>query len=67
MPWRESVKSPMCQMLIALKRANIEKAAHHDGVDLSETNWHQLGVHPQQNREEAARKAVGTKKRRSEL
>lgn len=26
--------------------ANIEKAARHYGVNLSETNWHQLGVHP---------------------
>ncbi len=48
----------------ALAFANIEKAAHHYGVDLSETNWHQLGVHPQPNRKETARKAVATKKRR---
>jgi hypothetical protein len=51
----------------ALAFANIVKAARHYGVDLSETNWHQLGVHPQQHREEAARKAVATKKRRGEL
>jgi hypothetical protein len=31
----------------ALAFANIEKAAHHYGVTLSETDWHQLGVHPQ--------------------
>ena len=31
----------------ALAFANIEKAAQYYGVDLSETNWHQLGVHPQ--------------------
>jgi hypothetical protein len=47
----------------ALAFANIEKAAQHYGVDLSETNWQQLGVHPQPNREEAALKAVVTKER----
>ena len=26
---------------------NIEKAAKYYDVDLSETSWHQLGVHPQ--------------------
>ena len=31
----------------ALAFANIEKAARHYHVNLSETNWHQLGVHPQ--------------------
>ena len=33
----------------ALAFANIEKAANYYGVDLSETDWHQLGVHPQKN------------------
>lgn len=51
----------------ALAFANIEKAARYYGVDLSETNWHQLGVHPQQNREESAAKAVETKRERGEL
>lgn len=51
----------------ALAFANIEKAARHYGVDLSETNWHQLGVHPQPNREEAAAEAVETKRERGEL
>jgi hypothetical protein len=51
----------------ALAFANIEKAAQHYQVDLSETNWHQLGVHPQQHREESAAKAVETKRERSEL
>ena len=32
----------------ALAFANIEKAARHYGVKLSETDWRQLGVHPQQ-------------------
>jgi len=51
----------------ALAFANIEKAARHYGVDLSETNWHQLGVHPQPHREASAAKAVETKRRRGEL
>ncbi len=48
----------------ALAFANIEKAARRYGVDLSETNWHQFGVHPQRNRKQAAAKAVATKRRR---
>jgi len=51
----------------ALAFANIEKAARHYGVDLSETNWRQLGVHPQLHREEAAAEAVETKRARGEL
>lgn len=43
--------------------ANIEKAAHHYGVDLSETAWKELGVHPQRNRKESARKGATTRKR----
>jgi hypothetical protein len=43
--------------------ANIEKAAKYYEVDLSETNWHQLGVHPQRNRKVAAAKGVATKRR----
>jgi hypothetical protein len=30
----------------ALAFANIEQAANYYGVDLSETSWRQLGVHP---------------------
>jgi hypothetical protein len=44
----------------ALAFANIEKAAHYYGVNLSETNWEQLGVHPQQNRHETAERAAET-------
>src|SRR5271168_1564376 len=51
----------------ALAFANIEKAARHYEVDLSETNWHQLGVHPQQHRKQSAAKAVETKRERGEL
>jgi hypothetical protein len=47
----------------ALAFANIEKAADYFGVDLSETNWHQLGVHPQAHRSESARKGAATRKR----
>jgi hypothetical protein len=51
----------------ALAFANIEKAAKYYNVDLAETSWHDLGVHPQPNREEAAAKAVATKRARGEL
>jgi len=35
--------------------ANIEKAAKHYGVNLAETSWHDLGVHPQKiNKKEGA-------------
>lgn len=51
----------------ALAFANIEKAARYYDVNLSETNWHQLGVHPQQHREGSAAKAVETKRERGEL
>ena len=51
----------------ALAFANIEKAARYYKVDLSETNWRQLGVHPQQHREESAAKAVETKRERGEI
>lgn len=51
----------------ALAFANIEKAAQHYGVDLSESNWHQLGVHPQPHRKQSAAKAVKTKRDRGEL
>jgi hypothetical protein len=51
----------------SLAFANIEKAARHYNVDLSETNWHELGVHPQRNREENAAKAIEMKRERGEL
>ena len=46
--------------------ANIKKAARYYKVDLSETDWHQLGIHPQQNRKEAAARAAATRKRERE-
>lgn len=45
----------------ALAFANIEKAAEYYGVNLSETNWHELGVHPNEHRFEAAAKAAETR------
>jgi hypothetical protein len=50
----------------AVAFANIEKAARYYDVDLSATNWHQLGVHPQPNREESARKGADTRMRTGE-
>jgi hypothetical protein len=47
----------------ALAFANIEKAAGHYDIDLSETDWHELGKHPQQNRKQAAAKAAATRRR----
>ncbi|HEY2466498.1 MAG TPA: DUF6582 domain-containing protein [Terracidiphilus sp.] len=50
----------------ALAFANIEKAAKYYGVNLSETNWHDLGKHPNPHRFEAAAKAAKTRKRHAE-
>ena len=50
----------------ALAFANIEKAAKHYGVNLSETNWHDLGKRLNLHRFEAAAKAARTRKRHSE-
>ncbi|HVN70174.1 MAG TPA: DUF6582 domain-containing protein [Candidatus Binatia bacterium] len=47
----------------ALAFANIEKAAKYYTVDLSETSWHELGVHPQPHREESARKGAETRRK----
>jgi hypothetical protein len=46
--------------------ANIEKAARYYDVDLSETDWHQLGAHPQPDREESARRGAETRMRSGE-
>jgi hypothetical protein len=48
----------------ALAFANIEKAARHYGVNLAETSWHDLGVHPQKSRSEAATEGAATRERR---
>ena len=46
--------------------ANIEKAARYYHVNLSETDWHQLGSHPQKNRKQSARKGAETRVRSGE-
>jgi hypothetical protein len=48
--------------------ANIRKAAEHYDVDMTETDWHQLGRTPHtgrtaKDRKESARKAAATRKR----
>jgi hypothetical protein len=48
----------------ALAFANIQKAARYYGVNLSENDWHQHSVHPQQNRTAAAAKAAATRRGR---
>ena len=45
---------------------NIEKAAKYYGVNLSETSWHELGIHPNRHRFEGAAKAAKTRKRHKE-
>jgi hypothetical protein len=50
----------------ALAFANIEKAANHYGVNLAETSRHDLGVHPQKNRKDAAAKGAATRERRAQ-
>ena len=50
----------------ALAFANIEKAAKYYDVELSETSWRDLGVHPQRHRKEAAVKGAATRKRERE-
>jgi hypothetical protein len=49
----------------ALAFANIQKAARYYDVDLSQTDWHQLGSHPQPNRKAAAAKAAATRRAHS--
>ena len=51
----------------ALAFANIKKAAAHYGVDMSETDWHELGRKPStgrtaEDRKESAQKAAKTRK-----
>jgi hypothetical protein len=48
----------------ALAFANIEKAASYYNVNLTETSWHDLGVHPQESRKPAATKDAVTRERR---
>jgi len=51
--------------------ANIKKAAEHYGVEMTETDWRQLGRKPStgrtaEDRRESARKAAATRKRREQ-
>ena len=48
----------------ALAFANIEKAANYYGVNLAETSWRDLGIHPQKNKREATAKHAVTRERR---
>ena len=43
---------------------NIKKAAQYYKVDLSETSWEDLGVHPQRHRKASAKKAAATRRRK---
>jgi hypothetical protein len=54
-------KEPLTDADRALAFANIEKAADYYDVNLSETSLHELGVHPQKNRREAAAKGATTR------
>jgi hypothetical protein len=45
--------------------ANIEKAANHYGVNLSESSWHDLDTHPQRSKKTATAKGAGTRERRA--
>jgi uncharacterized protein DUF6582 len=47
----------------ALAFANIKKAAKYYGVDLGESSWNDLGVHPQRGRKKASAKGAATRKR----
>jgi len=47
--------------------ANIKKAANHYGVEMSESDWHELGKHPStgrtaEDRKKSAQKAAETRK-----
>jgi hypothetical protein len=43
--------------------ANIKKAAAYYDVELGESSWRDLGVHPQTNRSARARKGAATRKK----
>ena len=49
----------------ALAVANIEKAASYYGVNLAETSWRDLGIHPQKNKKAATAKVAPTSERRA--
>jgi hypothetical protein len=43
--------------------ANIKKAAEYYGVEVSEDDWRELGVHPQPHRKETSQRGAATRKR----
>jgi hypothetical protein len=47
----------------SLAFANIKKAAKHYDVELGEASWRELGVHPQTDRSEHAKRGAATRKR----
>jgi len=47
----------------SLAFANIKKAAKYYDVELSEASWRELGVHPQTDRGEHAKRGAATRKR----
>lgn len=47
----------------ALAFENIKKAAKYYSIDLSETSWRDLGVHPQRRRKVSVKKGAATPKR----
>ncbi len=49
----------------ALAFANIEKAANYYGVNLAETSWHDLGIHPQKSRKRLPPKGDATREHRA--
>ena len=50
----------------ALAFANIEKAADYYDINLAETSWQDLGVHPQKSRRTAAAKGAVTHEPRAQ-
>ncbi len=54
---------PDADRALAASRTS-RKAANYYDVNLAETSWHDLGIHPQKNRREANAKGAVTRKRR---
>src|SRR5579863_6471094 len=49
----------------ALAFANIEKAANYYDVNLAETSWHDLCIHPHKNKRKAAAKGAASRENRA--
>jgi hypothetical protein len=50
----------------ALAFANIQKAANHYGVNIAETSWHDLVIHPHKSKKEATTRGAATRERRAQ-